>query len=102
MSHNYFIETKQRNTKWYASLNVTKVKLLAQSRSNVFWVKEIGGIFRVVKEFDYGNGAGVNTGIMPGIKAYKTLKGAEKALAAWKPERYQMTRVEGLMQEGKI
>lgn len=65
-------------------------------------VKEIDGMFRVVKEFDYGNGAGVNTVIIPGIKAYKTLKGAEKALAAWKPERYQMTRVEGLMQEGKI
>ncbi|ANY29772.1 hypothetical protein [Escherichia phage Greed] len=65
-------------------------------------VKQIDGLFRVVKEVDYGNGAGVSTTIVPGIKAYKTLKGAEKALAAWKPARYQMSRVEGLMQEGKI
>lgn len=65
-------------------------------------VKEIDGLFWVVEEIDYGYGAGVSMTKVPSIKSYKTENGAEKALEKWKPARYCMTVVEGLMQEGKI
>lgn len=64
-------------------------------------VKEQDGLFFVVKEIDYGNGAGVQEVKMP-IKPYKTRKGAEAAMMKWKPTSYRTTLVEGLMQEGKI
>lgn len=65
-------------------------------------VKQIDGLFFCVEEVDYGYGAGVSMTKIPSIKPYKTEKGAEKALEKWKPARYRMTVVEGLMQEGRI
>lgn len=65
-------------------------------------VKQIDGLFRVCQETDRGYGAGITTAILTSIKPYKTQKGAEKALQAWKAPRYRMTVAEGLMQEGKI
>lgn len=65
-------------------------------------VKEVDGMFRVCQETDRGFGAGVVETFVPSIKPYKTRKGAEKALSNWKPQRYHMTIVEGLMLEGKI
>lgn len=64
-------------------------------------VQNANELFEVVKEIDYGRGAGVTVAKMP-IKPYKTRKGAEKAMQAYQPKRYQMTLVEGLMMEGKI
>lgn len=64
-------------------------------------IENTSGLFEVVKEIDYGQGAGVTVAKMP-LKAYKTRKGAEKAMKAYQPPRYQMTVVEGLMSQGKI
>lgn len=65
-------------------------------------VKEESGIFRVFQETDRGYGEGVVSAMVSSIKPYKTRKGAEKAMQAWKPATYKMTLVEGLMFEGKI
>lgn len=65
-------------------------------------VKEVNGMFRVCQETNRGYGDGFVSTFVPSIKAYKTLKGAEKAMMQWQAPQYRMTLVEGLMQEGKI
>lgn len=82
----------ERYTVKETGLTASKRLLVVQNES---------GLFEVVKHIDYGRGAGVTVAKMP-IKPYKTRKGAEKAMQAWKPKGYQMTLAEGLMMQGKI
>ena len=65
-------------------------------------VRSIDGMFRVVQVSNYGYSAEDSVTPVPSIKAYKTQRGAEKALESYRLPRYKMTVVEGLMQEGKI
>lgn len=65
-------------------------------------VKNYQGAYRVFCETDRGFGEGFVAALVPSIKAYKTEKGAEKAMVAWVPPSYFMSRLEGLILEGKI
>lgn len=65
-------------------------------------VREMDGFFRVCQVTDRGYGEEPTVAIMGSVKPYKTKKGAEKAMMAWKVPQYRMTLVEGLMQEGKL